>query len=36
MRIAVLSNVNLNSTIRAIKKYIEIFETEGYGNEIGI
>lgn len=35
MRIAVLSNVNLNGTIREIKKHVEIFETEGYGNEIG-
>lgn len=35
MRIAVLSNVNLNGTIRVIKKHVEIFETEGYGNEIG-
>ena len=36
MKIAVLSNVNLNGTIRMIKKHTEVFETEGYGNEIGI
>ena len=36
MKIAVLSNVNLNSVIRSISKETEVFETEGYGNELGV
>lgn len=35
MRIALLSNVNMNGTIRILKRDNEIYETEGYGNEIG-
>ncbi len=36
MKVAVLSNVNLNSVIRGLGKEIEVFESEGYGNELGI
>lgn len=35
MRIAVLSNVNMNGVIRILKKSIDVFDAEGYGNEIG-
>ncbi len=35
MKIAVLSNVNMNGVIRILKKDIDIFESEGYGNELG-
>lgn len=34
-RIALLSNINLNFVIRKLKKSFEIYETEGYGNELG-
>lgn len=33
-RLAVLSNVNVNSIIRAMKAEFEVFEPEGYGNEL--
>lgn len=36
MKIAVLSNVNMNSLIRLLGKETEIYLTEGYGNEIGV
>lgn len=35
-RIAVLSNVNMNMVIRMLKKETEVYEAEGYGNELGI
>ncbi|MBQ4536975.1 MAG: HAD-IIIC family phosphatase [Lachnospiraceae bacterium] len=35
-RIAVLSNVNMNFVIRMLQKDYEVYETEGYGNELGI
>lgn len=35
-RIALLSNINLNFVIRSLKKELEIYEPEGYGNELGI
>ncbi len=36
MKIALLSNVNLNSLIRGLKDSVEIYQPEGYGNELGI
>ena len=35
MKIAVLSNINVNGIIRILKKSIDVYELEGYGNEIG-
>ena len=35
-RIAVLSNVNMNYMIRLLKKEYEVYDSEGYGNELGI
>lgn len=35
-RIALLSNVNMNALIRMLKKDVEVYEAEGYGNELGI
>ena len=35
MRMALLSNVNMNGVIRYLKKEVEIYKSEGYGNEIG-
>ncbi len=35
-RIALLSNVNMNFVIRTLKKEVEVYEAEGYGNELGI
>lgn len=35
MKIAVLSNININPVIRQISKEIEVFAAEGYGNELG-
>ncbi len=35
-RIALLSNVNMNALIRMLKKDAEVYEAEGYGNELGI
>lgn len=34
-RIALLSNVNMNAVIRALKSGAEVYEAEGYGNELG-
>lgn len=34
-RIAVLSNVNMNFVIRLLGKEAEVYQTEGYGNELG-
>lgn len=36
MKIAVLSNVNMNSLIRLLGKEAEVYQAEGYGNELGI
>ena len=35
MKIALLSNINMNPVIRSLKKEMDIYETEGYGNELG-
>ncbi len=35
-KIAVLSNVNMNCVIRLLKKEYQVYEAEGYGNELGI
>ncbi len=35
-RIALLSNVNMNAVIRALNSQTQIYEPEGYGNELGI
>ena len=35
-RLAVLSNVNMNMVIRMLQKQAEVYETEGYGNELGL
>lgn len=35
-RIALLSNVNMNALIRMLNKDAEVYEAEGYGNELGI
>lgn len=35
-KIAVLSNVNMNYVIRLLKKEHQVYEAEGYGNELGI
>lgn len=36
MKIAVLSNVNMNGVIRMLGKTTEVYQTEGYGNELGV
>ena len=36
MKIAVLSNVNMNALIRLLAKTVETYAPEGYGNELGI
>lgn len=35
-RIALLSNVNMNFVIRGLASELEVYQTEGYGNELGI
>ena len=35
-RIALLSNMNMNALIRMLQKDAEVYEAEGYGNELGI
>ncbi|MBR1930478.1 MAG: HAD-IIIC family phosphatase [Lachnospiraceae bacterium] len=35
-RMALLSNVNMNFVIRLLKRQMEIYEAEGYGNELGL
>ena len=35
-RLAVLSNVNMNMVIRMLGKQAEVYEAEGYGNELGV
>lgn len=34
-KIALLSNVNMNFVIRLLQKDVEVYEAEGYGNELG-
>ena len=34
-RLAVLSNVNMNMVIRMLQKNAQVYEAEGYGNELG-
>lgn len=36
MKIAVLSNVNMNSVIRMLCRETQVYQSEGYGNELGI
>ena len=36
MKIAILSNVNVNGIVRLIQNSCDIYENEGYGNEIGM
>ena len=36
MKIAVLSNVNMNVAVRMLGKSLEVYQTEGYGNELGL
>lgn len=35
-KIAVLSNINMNFVLRILKKNFEVYDTEGYGNELGL
>lgn len=35
-KLAVLSNVNMNMVIRMLQKQAEVYDTEGYGNELGV
>ncbi len=35
-KVAVLSNVNMNMVTRMLGKSAEVYQTEGYGNELGI
>lgn len=35
-RIALLSNVNMNALIRILQQDAQVYEAEGYGNELGI
>lgn len=35
-KLALLSNVNMNFVIRMLKKDFEVYDGEGYGNELGI
>lgn len=35
-RIALLSNVNMNGMIRILRQDVQVYEAEGYGNELGI
>lgn len=34
-KIAILSNVNMNFVIRSLKSKIDVYDAEGYGNELG-
>lgn len=36
MKIAVLSNVNMNAVIRLLGRKAIVYQTEGYGNELGV
>ena len=35
-KIAILSNINMNYVTRLLKKEYQVYETEGYGNELGL
>ena len=35
-RIAVLSNINMNFVVRMLKRQFEVYEAEGYGNELAL
>lgn len=35
-KIALLSNVNMNFVLRMLKKDFEVYDAEGYGNELGV
>lgn len=35
MKIALLSNVNMNFVIRMLQKEVQVYDAEGYGNELG-
>lgn len=35
-KVALLSNVNMNFVLRMLKKDFEVYNTEGYGNELGL
>lgn len=35
-RIALLSNVNMNMVVRLLQREVTVWQTEGYGNELGI
>lgn len=35
-KIALLSNINMNFVLRMLKKNHQVYETEGYGNELGL
>lgn len=35
-RIAILSNVNMSYVIRLLKKEYQVWDGEGYGNELGL
>lgn len=35
-KLAVLSNINMNMVIRMLQKQAEVYEAEGYGNELGL
>ena len=35
MSIALLSNINMNAAIRLLKRNLDVYESEGYGNELG-
>lgn len=36
LKIAVLSNINMNFMIRSLQDKVQVYEPEGYGNELGI
>lgn len=36
MKVAILSNININPLVRLLSDNFKVFETEGYGNEIGM
>ena len=35
-RIALLSNINMNFILRMLKKNFEVYDSEGFGNELGV
>lgn len=35
-KVALLSNINMNFVLRMLKKEYEVYNTEGYGNELGL